>query len=168
VTAVAIAAVKEGREARGGVFLNFVSEFVDGSRLSTNNAAYNFPMRRDPTGAFIQFPGITDARRLANLHRKLVARRATAVRARVPGEQPAKFFEDRVDAEMARQRELGTLRVGSDGDTYHLTVLGAATMVWRLLPPSAWVIRARTRLRAWLLLAALETSSSNDQPSNGR
>jgi hypothetical protein len=44
-----------------------VSEFVDGSRLSTNNAAYNFPMRRDPTGAFIRITtsGLTGAEAVA-------------------------------------------------------------------------------------------------------
>jgi hypothetical protein len=148
VTAVALAAVRAGRQASGGVFLNFVTEFVDGFRLSTNNASYNFPMRRDPTGAVIQFPCVSDAAELGALHWSLVRRRSESIRPRVPGPDASQFFGDRVDAEMVRQRELGTVRTSLDGTMYRLTIIGAATMAWRLLPPSAPILRMLLRRRA--------------------
>lgn len=156
VTAVALAAVRAGRQASGGVFLNFVTEFEDGFRLATNNAAYNFPMRRDPRGLIFQFPSVADAAELGALHEGLIRRRSVPIRPRVPTPDASQFFSGRVDAEMVRQLQLGTLRTNADGTTYYLTLVGAATMAWRLLPPSASVLRMVTRRRARGLRKALE------------
>jgi hypothetical protein len=157
-TAVALAAVRAGRQASGGVFLNFVTEFADDSRLSTNNASYNVPMRHDRMGAIIQFPGVTDAAQLGALHERLVRRRGVPIRPRVPAPDPSRFFSDRVGAEMARQRELGTLRTTADGTTYRVTFRGAVIMTWRLLPPSGSVLRMLMRHNARRLQRALESS----------
>lgn len=156
VTAVALAVVRAGRQASGGVFLNFVTEFDDGVRLSTNNAAYNVPMRRDPLGPIFQFLGVTEAAELGALHEGLVRRRNVPIRPRLPAPDASRFFGGRVDAEMVRQLQLGTLRTNADGTTYYLTLVGAATMAWRLLPPSASVLRMVTRRRARGLRKALE------------
>ncbi len=156
ITAVALAAVRMGRQARGGVFLNLVTEFADGFRLSTNNASYNTPMRRDPTGIIHQFPGVESAADLVALHEKLVQRRGVPIQPRLPGQDPSRFFGDRVDAEMIRQRELGGVRLSADTATYRLTLIGAATMAWLALPPSAAVLRMLLRRRAHRLRTRLE------------
>lgn len=159
VTAVALAAVRAGRQASGGVFLNFVTEFEDGFRLATNNAAYNFPMRSDPLGLIFQFPGVADAAELGALHQGLIRRRSVPIRPRVPAPDASQFFSGRVDAEMVRQLKLGTLRTSADGATYHLTLIGAAIMAWRLLAPSAYILRMVTRRRARRMRKALEPAS---------
>jgi hypothetical protein len=138
ITASVLAAVRRGRAAPARIVVNLASEFADGLRVGTNDAVLNTLGRIAPDTEMHRFPGLADIGRLVAAHRKIIAGHGAVTIPRLPGNVPAAFFAVRVDAEMERQVALGTMRL--DGDSYRMTLMGAALAVWRLVPPSAFVI----------------------------
>jgi hypothetical protein len=145
-TAVVLAVVRRGRTLPSAVLVNIATEFDDGWRIGTNDAAYNIPMPLVPNTEIHRFPRLADVPRLVAAHRKIITAHGSPIRPRTPGNDPAGFFSARVDEEMTRQVALGTVRI--DGDRYRMTMSGAAFMVWRLVPPSSIVIRVMRMLAA--------------------
>jgi hypothetical protein len=154
--AAAMAVVKGARPLRPRAITTFTTEFSDGTRLGTTNTLLNYPMRKNPRAVGYRFPLIDDPGRLFALHRALVSRHGGAIAPRQVGANASRFFGDRVDEEWARQHALGMVTVTA-GDLYRPTIAGALLMAWRMMPPSASVMRFIAALKSDRLARELES-----------
>jgi hypothetical protein len=154
-TCAAVVVFRNGKEISPSVLLNFLSEYDNGDRVTTSNALYNYPLYRDPTVSFGQFPEVTNAGALASLHRRILEVRGGVLRPSMFPDDPSYRFGSRIDADWERQVEFGTIRREEGAPFYRMTAYGAALMVWRLRPPSSWLLRALMRRRARALARKL-------------
>lgn len=148
------AVVKGAKPRRPSVITTITTEFSDGTRLGVTNSWMNYPMRANPRAEGHRFSMVQDPARLFALHRMLLARHGGTIAPRRV-ENPAKFFGERVDEEWARQHSLGIVAI-TNGDMYRPTIPGALLMVWRMMPPSSYVIRVLAAWRGERLAMELE------------
>jgi hypothetical protein len=136
--------------------LAFKTKFADGSEVATTNtlrAPLTPPVKcRKSFG----FPGVDDAARLLNLHRRAMVELGE-FSARVPPmkSDPIAHIADVFAVELAYQAEIGYLQLETGTGLYRLTVKGACLMAWRQLWPWGTIRRANRRrlaarrLRDW-------------------
>lgn len=148
--------LKRGVPSIEGVRVTIGTEFLNGRRHTSTNAMQNNPMRVDPVRTIARFPEILDPARCLRLHALMVERIGLRSRQLSLDEDPSAFVAERTDAEMARQQVLGVLRPAGDGESYRPTFMGAALMVWRMVPPSSTILQIIMTVRGRRLVAELE------------
>jgi len=146
-------------------YVEILAKYADGRTLLVNNSPM-IPAYAPVSGKTMeQFPGVSDPRRLARLHEKLLARDTGARLQEIDrGPDAAAFLTQALIKEMEQQIPLGYLR--REGDAYRPTVLGAALMTWTQLPPLSWIRRASIRRRAEALIRSLGVTEPDAARTN--
>jgi hypothetical protein len=146
-------------------YVEIMATYTDGRTLLVNNSPM-IPAYAPVAGKTLeQFPGVSDPRRLARLHERLLARDAKVPVQEIDrGPDAAAFLTQALIKEMEQQIPLGYLR--REDDAYRPTVLGAVLMTWTQLPPMTWIRRSRMRRRGDALIRSLGVTEPDAMRTN--
>lgn len=141
--------------AGGCCYVEFSTEFADGTEISTNNSSELPVVPTEPKRRVLSLARVRDPELLYAIHRRLVEQQNSWSRTKpLPLDQtPTAYLQDSFDKEYAVHREKGYFRLVPEKDEYRLTWKGAYLASWRLMWPWNGILRRRADRRARELIA---------------
>ena len=136
--------------------LEFSTDFVDGSEVSTNNNTQAGVFARVPQKQVLKFPSVREPRMLYRVHGEMIRKFGQASKAALPaaGEEAAALSQGMV-TEYEQQCKAGLLYLDHRTGTYRPTWKGAFLMTWRQLFPLKQLEQARAQHTARAILTSL-------------
>jgi hypothetical protein len=142
------------RQSAGGAstiknhYVEFTTEFSDGSSVETGNTSELSSFRYGEDKDVLYFPHVRDLRKLHALHGARVREhRGTQETVLPPTDGAGRDLVDGIVRDLERQVAFGDMYREAASGLYRPTVKGAYRMTWQLMPPMGWINKARQRLR---------------------
>lgn len=137
----------------GVYYLEFYSEFKDGSEISTINSPMVQVFYDMPQKLIARIPHVKDVGQLYYIHSHLVGQRTSPPILPEPGHEAAHLSES-MKKSLAQQAELGYLFLDKRTPHYRHTWKGAFRGTWRLLWPLKQIIERRQEAEGRRIAAA--------------
>jgi hypothetical protein len=127
-------------------YVEFSTEFEDGSEVCTNNSKQPSGFLQVPEKLILRLPHITEPKRLYAVHRAALAQRS-ALNKRLPpaGEEVSDLIAS-MERDLAREASFGRLKLDASGLWYRLTLKSAILYSLKFSWPMGFL---RRRLQQW-------------------
>ena len=117
-------------------YIEFVTDFTDGSDINTNNSSQPSVFPKLPNKETFSLPDIYDPYTLYFIHNNMVQRYGKDKIKILPQQEQYEFYLHKSNLDALEQREkIGYLYLDRKEDKYRPTLLGAYLMSWRIIWP---------------------------------
>jgi hypothetical protein len=123
-------------------YLEFITEFDDGSQIDTSNSSSVKVFYEVPQRLAVKVPHLKDVNSLYRVHSYLVGQRARQAILPTPGSEKEHMCAS-IRKSLAQHAELGYFFLDEKTQRYRHTWRGAIRSTWRLLWPAKQIIQRR-------------------------
>jgi hypothetical protein len=142
------------------MYVEFSSEFADGSTITSNNSPIVSPFQPRENSETLCFPWIEAPEKLLRLHQVRVSQAGRGAPV-VPGAgQEIAYVREAIEKPVRAQADFGYYRLDEATGLYRLTWAGAFRMTWLSLEPFKGRLEKRMREQTTACLARIKNAAS--------
>ncbi len=140
-------------------YVEFATEFLDGSEIDTNNCAILNVLARRADKKLLQLPDVEDVSLLYKVHRAALEDFAPGRKGTLPapGEERSELAAS-MTKELTGAAEAGYMYLDEASDVYRPTWDGAFLMTWMSIWPGSAIVRARMKRTVAPILSQVRAS----------